>query len=203
MSRPFRPWTCVSLVCISLAIAGCGGGDDGASELTPPTTRASESNSVLTPVLTGNSVETLTDSVSTPGGTSEPSEDPGAFITRIIERRARGQHARVWEDMHPAHKSVVPRSLYVRCEDADEFGAELVDVKVLEVYDEPDEIPGQSGEVMSKAVTVEISANVPLLEGTQKDTDTAHAYPVDGEWKWVLTDEDWQAYSKGDCPPPD
>jgi hypothetical protein len=78
--------------------------------------------------------------------------------------------------------------------------AELVNVKVIEVYEEPATIPGTTGEVESKAVTIELSARVPLLEDVQKQTDTAHAFAVGGAWKWILRQEAWAAYSKGACP---
>ena len=94
--------------------------------------------------------------------------------------------------MHPAHKAVVARSLYSRCEseDADDTGTELTGVEILDVYDEPVQIPGESGEVASKAVTVKITATTPLLKDPLTVTRTVHAVPVDGEWH--LDSQGWR-----------
>ena len=183
-------WLTIGAFAVML-LAGCGGSGEEES-LTPPTTEAASTS--------GSTRATS----STEEAPAEPDQDPGDFIRTHIERSVKGQYGRVWESMHPDHKAVAPRSRWSRCESEqndDDEGYELAGVDVLEVYDEPLQIPGQSGEVDSKAITVKISVSHPVLEDPVSVTDTVHAVAVDGEWTWILTPSDYEAFAKGQCPP--
>jgi hypothetical protein len=58
-----------------------------------------------------------------------------------------------------------------------------------------------SGSVDSTAVTLRFSYDNPLTGKRAEEHATAHAVPVDGEWKWILTSQDYAAFAKGECPP--
>ena len=73
----------------------------------------------------------------------------------------------------------------MNCESQETLGAELVDIEEVDEYDEPLQIPGQTTEVPSKAVTLRIEYKVPAFEDTQTETATAHAVAEDGEWRIV------------------
>ena len=146
-----------ALVLASLALAGCGGGDD------------------------------------------EP-EDAGAFVTTLIRDLGSGRSASAWESLHPLHREQVPRARYVECESGDGFGGTVTTVDVLEVKEEPATIPGQFGERPSTAVTVGVTLDVPESDEPERFTLTAHVFPVDGEWSWVIGPVDYAAYMTGNCP---
>lgn len=178
---------------LALAIAGCGG-SGGDEELTPPTTATEAASGEATPAAPEPQTEVR----------KEPNQDPGDFIKALIERNSRGQHARVWEALHPAHKEIAPRSKFVECRnEAEVAGLELESVEILEVYDEPVTIPGQANEIESKAITYKITASVPLLDEPQSVTDTGHLIAVDGEWTWMLDAGHFEAYRAGTCPDTD
>lgn len=180
----------VTASAFALLAAGCGGSENE-GVLTPPTTEAGSATAATT------AAGTLAEEPP-----AEPKADPGDFTKTNIERSVKGQYGRLWESLHPAHKQIAARSMWSRCEaeENDDAGYELTGVEILEMYDEPVQIPGQSGEVNSKAVTVKVSVSHPLLEGPVSVTETVHAVPVEGQWTWILKPGDFEAYVKGDCP---
>jgi hypothetical protein len=149
------------------AQAGCGGG--------------AEKQAVATPTVTA----------------SEPSEDVGKFIKRIVEWRSEGRAIDVWWDLHPAHQAQVSRDLFELCEPHNRPGSQRVQLRIIAVDDELATIPGQRSKKMGKAVSYEVAA--PLgPEGRAQDT--AYAFAVGSGWVWVLPAEEWSYYSLGECP---
>ena len=133
------------------------------------------------------------------GGDDEP-EDAGGFVTTLIRDLGRGDTAKAWGSLHPLHRDRVPRARYVECESRDGFGGTVTKVDVLDVKDEPATIPGQFGEQPSTAVTVGVTLDVPASDDPERFTLTAHVFPVDGEWTWVIGPVDYAAYMTGNCP---
>ena len=133
------------------------------------------------------------------GGGDEP-DDAGAFVTTLIRDLGSGRTAKAWESLHPLHRERVPRARYVECESRDGFGGTVTKVDVLEVKEEPATIPGQFGERASTAVTVGVTLDVSESGEDERFTLTAHVFPVDGEWSWVIGPVDWAAYMTGNCP---
>jgi hypothetical protein len=130
---------------------------------------------------------------------SEPDEDAGDFLKEFIEQRALGQVGRAWETLHPLHQEVATRNEYMDCEGQNTPSFELKGIEEVDEYDEPLQIPGQTGEVPSKAVTLRLEYQFPGAEDTQTETLTAHALNVDGEWRWVLAPDVYEAYKAGEC----
>jgi hypothetical protein len=130
-----------------------------------------------------------------------PDQSASEFLVEHVERSLKGQFARVWENLHPAHQDVVSKSQFNRCQSEqfeEEVGALPTDTKVeaVEEYDESVEPPGGLGTLDTKAVTLRISSE----SAEEAATDTSHAVMVDGNWKWFLDHADFEAYSNGDCP---
>jgi hypothetical protein len=73
-------------------------------------------------------------------------------------------------------------------------------IDVLDVKEEPATIPGQFGDRPSTAVTVGVTLDVPEQEAPERFTLTAHIFPVEGEWTWVIGPADYAAYMTGNCP---
>ena len=130
-----------------------------------------------------------------------PLEDPGDFLRRHLEYELRGDFARSWDELHPAHQEVVTRERYAECR-AELFArsgpsTELRSFDVLQVVDDEEPIAGIP-EPSSKAVTAEITI---VVDGDARSTlDTLHAVLVDGRWTWVFPARVYQAYASGSSP---
>jgi hypothetical protein len=55
------------------------------------------------------------------------------------------------------------------------------------------------GTVDSTAVTIRASYDNPLTGKPSEENDTSDAVAVAGEWKWILSPQGYDAYSKGTC----
>jgi hypothetical protein len=124
-------------------------------------------------------------------------------MKEAVNQRVLGQNGRVWETLHPFHQKAASRAEYVDCESGDSFPGEVKNIEVVDQYDEPLRIPGQTTDTPSKAVTLRITYTVSGFDKPQVDTSTAHTVAVDGEWRWLLTPEDYRAYKANRCPPSD
>jgi len=128
-------------------------------------------------------------------------EEPGEFLRRHLEYELRGEFARSWDELHPAHQEVVTRERYAECraELLQRSGpsTELRSFEVLDVTDGTAPIAGVP-EPSSKAVTAEITIGV---NGDSRTAlDTLHAVRVDGRWAWVFPEGVYQAYASGSSP---
>lgn len=132
---------------------------------------------------------------------SEPNQDPGDFLKEIINQRFLGQHGRVWETLHPLHQAVASRAEYSDCEGREPSEGGIEKLEVVDTYDEPLRIPGQTADVPSRAVTLRITVKVPALDDPQAITQTSHAVAEGDQWRWILATEDYEAYEAGRCPP--
>ena len=176
-------------VAVLLCFCGLGcGGDDDEDQASPPGTGT-------------QSTATEDEATTTEAEDAEPDQDAGDFLKEIIEQRAFGQNGRAWETLHPLHQEVVSRTDFVNCGGQEEVSIEIVNVEEVEEYDEPLQmIPGETAEVPTKAVTLRIEYDIPTLEDTQTETATLHAVAVEGEWRWILPPDDYEAYEAGECP---
>jgi hypothetical protein len=164
---------------VAALVAACGGGDD---------------NQAATTTVDESPASTTTN--------QEPEQDAGAWMKELTERSLRGQYGRNWESLHPVHQAVVTRDRYDRCERADdEGGAVKITTEVVEIYEEPLKINGIPGITDTTAVTLRFSYNNPLTGKPAEEHRTVHTVNVDGEWKWILRPQDYNAYKKGSCPP--
>jgi hypothetical protein len=130
-----------------------------------------------------------------------PEQDAGDYMKELTERALRGQYGRNWETLHPAHQAVVTREKYDSCErQSNESLGTKIDIAVVETYEEPVLVKG-SGTVDSTAITLRFTYDNPLTGEEVQEHATVHAVAVDGEWRWILTPQDYDAYAKGTCPP--
>jgi len=133
------------------------------------------------------------------GGDQGPDEDPGAFATTLVRQLDRGNTAAAWTELHPFHQAKVPQRRYVRCERQDPIEGDVTKIQVKDVRDEQWTIPGEDGQADSKAVTMQVTLALPQQQAQQFDL-TVHLFDVDGTWRWVIGDVDYDAYAAGSCP---
>lgn len=148
-----------------------------------------------------NKAAAPTKSQATTTEVSKPDQDPADFLKEIINQKALEQNGRLWETLHPFHQAVATRTEFVACEGRTPTVGEIKKTEILDQYEEPVRIPGQAKDVPSQAVTIRLTLTVPAVDKPQVATATAHAVAVNGEWRWILTPEDYQAYKANRCPP--
>lgn len=156
------------LLLVAVVVAACGNGD----KAEPPTT---------------GSAPTTTTTVA--------SETAGDYVTRLLDLASKGQFDREWTTLHPAQQAFVPQTKFVEC--GSQAGVELTKATVVETYETKTAIPGTTlVDQPATAVTVKVEGS---FNGRRfNDTETFHAYLVDGSWRWSLSDP--QAYKENRCP---
>lgn len=120
-------------------------------------------------------------------------DSPGHAQTRLLENIFTGQLDAAYATLHPAYQRLVPRQRFVACAHANSLG-NLDSIKVLEVYDDPVDIPG-SGQVPAKAVRVQLTSSNGKLRPFVN-----HEVKVGSDWRWVMNRKAVKAYRAGRCP---
>jgi hypothetical protein len=118
----------------------------------------------------------------------------GEAQVKVLENLYDGRYDRAWEDLHPQHQQIAPRSLFVRCSAQVAPTGDLESIEVLDVFDDEAVIPGiMDGE--SKAVRIRVNS----FEG-DSDTFVNHEVKVGERWRWVLNTSAVRAYAQKRCP---
>lgn len=125
------------------------------------------------------------------GGDDDTGSDAGEFAQDTVERMMRGQWGPVWEDMHPGQQEFIDRDLYIQCQSETTFPS--MEISVDEVYEDSLDV-ARVGDTNSQAVTLE------LKRGDDAQFMTVNIVDVDGEWKWITSEDAVAAYEAGDCP---
>jgi hypothetical protein len=122
---------------------------------------------------------------------------PAELIEQVYGRLIGGQYGRAWDLLHPAHQAIVSRARYIACAADWPPSPALETFEVLEVYDDPIDIP-LVPQRLSKAVTYRVTVSA----GDHRDsfTSTGHAVDVAGKWRWVLAAGDIASFRAGRCP---
>lgn len=112
----------------------------------------------------------------------------------MLDNLYSGRYDLAWDDLHPKHQQIAPRSRFVRCSAQVAPSGDLESIEVLDVFDDEAVIPGiEDGE--TKAVRVRVNS----LQG-DSDTFVNHQVEVGETWRWVLNATAFQAYEMGRCP---
>ena len=130
----------------------------------------------------------------------QPTDDPAIFLRGIVTEIAANDYDSAWQRLHPAQQRVATRTTYVRCEQLTPIPGHLDWIRVVSTKDERINVPGDSGIVDSKAVTLRLKLSEPVLKESVIVTKTVHAVAVDGRWRWILTPERFGTYRARSCP---
>jgi hypothetical protein len=129
------------------------------------------------------------------GGDVDPATTPaGRAQVQYLEGLYRGDFAGAYNTLHPAYKKIVSQSQFTDCAASTIPVGELDSIEVLDVFDDPIQIP-DAGEQDAKAVRVRITSD----SGTSI-TFVNHEAEVADRWNWVLSDSAVTAYQAGRCP---
>ena len=129
-----------------------------------------------------------------------PTDDPAVFLRGIVSSIAANDYDKVWLKLHPAQQRVATRTLYVRCEQLTPIPGHLDWIRVVRSKDERITVPGDTGTVDSKAVTLRLKLSEPVFKQSVVVTKTVHAVAVDGHWRWILTPQRFGIYRTKTCP---
>ena len=128
------------------------------------------------------------------GREDDPGRTPaGLAQVRFLYNLYNGRLGPAYATLHPAYQRIVPRSHFVACTRAAALGG-LDSIDILDVYDDPVDIPG-SGSVPAKAVRVRLTSS-----NGGATTFVNHEVKVGSNWRWVLNGAAARAYRAGRCP---
>lgn len=116
-------------------------------------------------------------------------------VRERLERSSRGEHALVWESLHPAHQAIVSQEKYVECGEASDQ-ARSPAIENLRITDE-------ENRTVTVAEIGEVNATVVRAEwrgGGEIRTQTFNAINLDGSWRWVLNESLLNQFRNGQCP---
>jgi hypothetical protein len=129
------------------------------------------------------------------GGDVDPATTPaGRAQVQYLEGLYKGRFGAAYDTLHPAYKTIVSRSQFSHCAARTIPVGQLDSIEVLDVFDDPAQIPGGDGR-KAKGVRVRITST----SGTAV-TFVNHEVEVGESWDWVLNDSAVAAYQAGRCP---
>jgi hypothetical protein len=129
------------------------------------------------------------------GGDVDPATTPaGRAQIDYLEALYNGRFGEAYATLHPAYKKIVSRQHFSDCAAGTIPVGQLDSIEVLDVFDDPVQIPGE-GKEQAKAVRVRINST----DGTSV-TFVSHEVKTGEKWNWILNDAAVKAYKAGRCP---
>jgi hypothetical protein len=132
--------------------------------------------------------------------TATPKDDPVLFLRGVVRQLAANDYEHAWLKLHPAQQRVATQKVYVQCEQLSPIPGHLDSIELLGSKQEKISVPGDKGTVTSTAATFRLTITEPSLKMSVPVTVTAHAVPVEGQWRWILTAKRFASYRAKQCP---
>jgi hypothetical protein len=131
------------------------------------------------------------------GSTAGPTEEPDAFVSRVVSQIVSDDYATAWTTLYPPHQAVAGSDEYVACEMQTPVGLKLRSISVVRVKDRQLRVPGDSKTSAAKAVTLRLR----LSNAGQKTvfTHTFNTVAVGSHWTWILTPSRYEQYRNDSC----
>jgi len=130
-----------------------------------------------------------------------PAEPAGKYMAGIVEQKITNEYDLAWQSLYPPHQRVASRDAYVACESLTPAAGDLIGVKVLRTFDERIRVAGLQRKLMTRAVRVRVKVVSPYTTPFPVTIEqTFHAIAVKGQWKWILSADQYAYYSEGTCP---
>jgi DMSO/TMAO reductase YedYZ molybdopterin-dependent catalytic subunit len=125
--------------------------------------------------------------VAAPAQAKQPDTPEAAAnaLKQQLQLAATGQYGKLYGQMHPAEKAIMPQAVYITCASKNSSGITLENVEVVGTHKEPVVIPGTNVTALSTAITVKLTAKRGLVE--QSQTTTLHEFYVKGRWLYTAT----------------
>jgi hypothetical protein len=131
------------------------------------------------------------------GSPASPTEEPDAFVSRIVSQIVSDDYATAWTTLYPPHQAVAGSDEYVACEMRSPVGMKLRSISVVRVKDRQLRVPGDSKTSAAKAVTLRLR----LANAGAKTvfTHTFNTVAVGSHWTWILTPSRYKLYRSDSC----
>jgi hypothetical protein len=133
------------------------------------------------------------------GDGGPPLRTAGPFLVQNVYEKTHGRWGSAWRTLYPAHKRIAPRSMYVRCEGATPFPADLKAIRVLGARKELVDVAGLTRLVPGVAVTVQVTLEWYGPRDPIRFTHTFHLVPRQGHWTWILSPASYRDYAEDAC----
>jgi hypothetical protein len=119
------------------------------------------------------------------------------FTEHVVRLVAANRYAAAWTLLYPAHRDLVSRSAYARCESLSPIPGRLASVRVLSVASGRVRVAGEDAALPGASVQVRL-----VITGLARVvvTHTFHAVRADGRWTWILPPSRYRLYLRGSCP---
>lgn len=130
-----------------------------------------------------------------------PAEPAGKYMTGVVEDKLANEYEHVWQSLYAPHQRVASLDAYVACESLTPTAGTLIGIKVLRTFNERIRIAGAQRKLMTRAVRVRVMIASPIYTPFPVAIEqTFHAIAVKGQWKWILSADQYAYYSEGTCP---
>jgi len=121
------------------------------------------------------------------------------FLLDEIHAKVRGRWGTVWHSLYPAHRRLVRRDTYVRCERASPFPADLASARVLSIRRTSVRVPGLARAVPGIALRTRLELGWYGGRDPIVVRHTFHLVPVGGRWTWLLSPDRYDLYLHDRC----
>ncbi len=130
-----------------------------------------------------------------------PAEPAGKYMADVVKHKLANDYELAWQSLYPPHQRIAPLEAYVGCETLTATAGTLVAIKVLRVFDERIRVAGKRRAVLTRAVRLRVAVDSPVFTLFPVTiTQTFHAIAVGGQWKWILSPDQYAYYGAGTCP---
>jgi hypothetical protein len=129
-----------------------------------------------------------------------PAEPAGKYMKSVVKQKLGNDYELAWESLYPRHQRIASLEAYTACESLTAPAGNFVAIKVLRTFNERIRIAGESRKVKTKAVRVRVAVAVATFPFPIMIDQTFHAIAVKGQWKWILSADQYEYYSEGTCP---
>ena len=129
-----------------------------------------------------------------------PAEPAGKYMTGVVKQKLANQYDLAWQSLYPAHQRIA--SLRRLCRVREPHGArgparrDQGDAHLRRAI----RIAGASRKVMTRAIRMRVVVAVPQFPFPIIIDQTFHAIAVAGQWKWILSADQYAYYSEESCP---
>ncbi len=129
-----------------------------------------------------------------------PAEPAGKYMTQVVKQKLANQYDLAWQSLYPAHQRVVSQEAYVACESLTPPAGPLVAINVMRSFNERIRVAGANRKMMTRAVRMRVAVAVPGFPFPIVIDQTFHAIAVAGQWRWILSADQYAYYSEETCP---
>jgi hypothetical protein len=129
------------------------------------------------------------------GGDVDPARTPaGMAQVELLDELYNGRFGEAYEDLHPSHREIVSRALFVRCARQTIPVGQLDSIEILDVFDDE-----TKGALVDDEPTKAVRIRLTLADGGST-TFVNHEVKVGDRWHWILNKAAIEAYRAGRCP---